>query len=118
MVRLYFRGKVEGHPGELYPRVGFIVTNMRKPAENVRAFYNQRGTVEQCIKEGKAAIKWTRLSCRSFAANADCGKSATSAGKMLSSRDLPTIPHCQCGQSGGHQQCAEGMSSCHPGNVG
>jgi hypothetical protein len=25
---------------------------------------------EQCIKEGKGAIKWTRLSCRSFAANA------------------------------------------------
>ncbi len=43
---------------------------MRKPAENVVAFYNQRGTAEQWIKEGKAAIKWTRLSCRSFAANA------------------------------------------------
>jgi hypothetical protein len=34
------------------------------------AFYNQRGTCEQSIKEGKGAIKWTRLSCRSFAANA------------------------------------------------
>ena len=34
------------------------------------AFYNQRGTAEQYIKEGKGAIKWTRLSCRSFAANA------------------------------------------------
>ena len=33
-------------------------------------FYNQRGTCEQWIKEGKAAIRWTRLSCRSFAANA------------------------------------------------
>lgn len=29
-----------------------------------------RGTCEQWIKEGKAAIRWTRLSCRSFAANA------------------------------------------------
>ena len=27
------------------------------------AFYNQRGTVEQQIKEGKNAINWTRLSC-------------------------------------------------------
>src|SRR5215204_4085291 len=27
-------------------------------------------TCEQYIKEGKNAIKWTRLSCRSFAANA------------------------------------------------
>jgi hypothetical protein len=33
-------------------------------------FYNQRGTCEQWIKEGKNAIKWTRLSCCSFAANA------------------------------------------------
>src|SRR6202047_905264 len=62
--------KVEWHPGELYPRVGFIVTNMSRPAENVGAFYNKRGTCEQWIKEGKGAIKWTRLSCRTFAANA------------------------------------------------
>jgi Transposase DDE domain group 1 len=62
--------KVEWHPGELYPRVGFIVTNMTRPAERVVAFYNQRGTAEQWIKEGKNAIKWTRLSCCSFAANA------------------------------------------------
>ncbi len=34
------------------------------------AFYNHRGTAEPRIKEGKGAIKWTRLSCRSFAANA------------------------------------------------
>jgi Transposase DDE domain group 1 len=61
--------KVEWHPGELYPRVGFIVTNLARPAERVVAFYNQRGTAEQWIKEGKGAIKWTRLSGRSFAAN-------------------------------------------------
>ncbi|MBM3395876.1 MAG: IS1380 family transposase [Betaproteobacteria bacterium] len=62
--------KVEWHPGELYPTVGFIVTNLTRSAERVVAFYNQRGTCEQWIKEGKGAIKWTRLSCRSFAANA------------------------------------------------
>ena len=62
--------KVEWHPGELYPRVGFIVTNMARPAANVVAFYNKRGTCEQWIKEGKGTIRWTRLSCRSFAANA------------------------------------------------
>ena len=61
--------KVEWHPSELYPRVGFIVTNLARPAERVVAFYNQRGTAEQWIKEGKGAIKWTRLSCRTFAAN-------------------------------------------------
>ncbi len=62
--------KVEWHPGELYPRVGFLVTNLARPAERVVAFYNQRGTAEQWIKEGKNAVKWTRLSCRTMVANA------------------------------------------------
>jgi hypothetical protein len=62
--------KVEWHPGELYPRVGFLVMNLCRPPERVVAFYNQRGTAEQWIREGKNAIRWTRLSCRSMAANA------------------------------------------------
>ena len=62
--------KVEWYPGELYPRVGFIVTNMARPAERVVMFYNHRGTAEQWIKEGKSAVSWTRLSCQSFKANA------------------------------------------------
>src|SRR4051795_9626905 len=62
--------KVEWHPGELYPRVGFLVTNLCRPPERVVAFYNQRGTAEQWIKEGKNAVNWTRLSCRSMRANA------------------------------------------------
>ncbi len=61
--------KVEWHPGELYPRVGFIVTNLSRPAERVVTFYNQRGTAEQHIKEGKNAINWTRLSCHGFRNN-------------------------------------------------
>ena len=62
--------KVEWHPGELCPRIGYIVTNMARPAERVVAFYNQRGTAEQHIREGKNAVKWTRLSCRTFRNNA------------------------------------------------
>ena len=62
--------KVEWHPGELVPHVGYIVTNLSRPAERVVAFYNHRGTAEQWIKEGKYAIKWTRLSCRKFRGNA------------------------------------------------
>jgi hypothetical protein len=62
--------KVEWHPGELYPRVGFIVSNLPRSPEGIVAFYNQRGTCERHIKEGKNAIKWTRLSCRTFSANA------------------------------------------------
>jgi hypothetical protein len=61
--------KVEWHPGELVPRVGFVVTNLSRPAERVVAFYNHRGTAEQYIKEGKYAIKWTRLSCGKFRNN-------------------------------------------------
>jgi hypothetical protein len=45
--------KVEWHPGELYPRVGFIVTNLARSAEGVVAFYNHRGTCEQYIEEGQ-----------------------------------------------------------------
>jgi hypothetical protein len=60
--------KVEWHAGEPYPRVGLIVTNLARLAERVVAFYNQRGTAEQWIREGKGAIKWIRLSCRTFAA--------------------------------------------------
>src|SRR5271169_771314 len=35
--------KVEWHPGELYPRVGFIVTNMARPAESVVTTKPTRG---------------------------------------------------------------------------
>ena len=61
--------KVQWHAGELFPRVGFIVTNLRWKSNNVVRFYNKRGTAEQWIKEGKYAINWTRLSCHGFADN-------------------------------------------------
>src|SRR3954467_9471686 len=51
--------KVEWHQGELYPRVGFILTNLTRPAERISKFYNGRGTAEQWIKEGKLALRWT-----------------------------------------------------------
>ena len=61
--------KVEWHQGELFPRVGFIVTNLSAKAKGVVHFYNGRGTAEQWIKEGKYALNWTRLSCHRFDAN-------------------------------------------------
>jgi len=61
--------KVQWHQGELFPRVGFIVTNLGGSASHVVNFYNRRGTAEQWIKEGKHAVRWTRLSCHSFDAN-------------------------------------------------
>jgi len=80
--------KVEWHPGDLYPRVGVIVTNVSRPAERVVAFYNKRGTREQGIKDGKAAIEWTRLSCGTFAANG----SALASCPHLQSREFPAHP--------------------------
>jgi hypothetical protein len=32
-------------------------------------FYNKRGTAEQWIKQGKQAVKMTRLSCHRFRSN-------------------------------------------------
>jgi hypothetical protein len=61
--------KVEFHFGELFPRVGFIVTNLTAASRAVVRFYNKRGTAEQWIKEGKQAVKMTRLSCHRFRAN-------------------------------------------------
>ena len=61
--------KLEWHQGELFPRVGFIVTNLSYPTIGIVRFYNGRGTAEQRIKEGKYALNWTRLSCHKFVAN-------------------------------------------------
>jgi hypothetical protein len=61
--------KIEWHKGELFPRVGFIVTSLGVSRRRVVEFYNGRGTAEQWIKEGKNAVKWTRLSCHDFADN-------------------------------------------------
>jgi hypothetical protein len=61
--------KVEWHCDELFPRMGFIVTNLNRRAPQVVRFYNKRGTAEQWIKEGKIALTWTRLSCHDFRDN-------------------------------------------------
>ncbi len=39
--------RIEWHPGEIFPRVGFIVTNLAVAPDWVVRFYNQRGTAEQ-----------------------------------------------------------------------
>jgi Transposase DDE domain group 1 len=61
--------KIEHLAGDLFPRVGFIVTNLRLPSRSVVGFYNKRGTAERWIEEGKQAIHWTPLSCHRFRAN-------------------------------------------------
>jgi Transposase DDE domain group 1 len=61
--------KVEFHFGELFPRVGFIVTNLGLRNRAVVRFYNKSGMAEQWVKEGKQAAHWTRLSCHRLRAN-------------------------------------------------
>jgi len=51
------------------PARTLIVTNLRRSARKVVKFYNGRGTAEQWVKEGKNAVKWTRLSCHDFVDN-------------------------------------------------
>ena len=42
---------------------------LRRDEERVVKFYNGRGVAEQWIKEGKNAVKWTKLSCHDFVDN-------------------------------------------------
>jgi hypothetical protein len=53
----------------LFPRVGFVVTNPETDSRAVVRFCNKRGTAEQWIREGKQAVKITRLSCHRFRFN-------------------------------------------------
>ena len=61
--------KVEFHCGELFPRVGFIVTNLETDSRAVVRFYSRRGTAEGWIKESMQAVEMTRLSCHRFRSN-------------------------------------------------
>ena len=53
-------GKIEWHDGELFPRIGFIVTNSKLAVGNAVKAYNGRGDEENRIKEGKTAVGGTR----------------------------------------------------------
>jgi hypothetical protein len=48
---------IEWHDGELFPRIGFILTNSKLPAGKVAKVYNGRGDVENRIKEGKNTLR-------------------------------------------------------------
>ncbi len=61
--------KIEWHRGELFPRIGFVVTNSRLTAGRVVKVYNGRGDVENRIKEGKNTLRWDKTSCQRFEAN-------------------------------------------------
>jgi len=84
--------KIESHPGELFAKTGYIVTNLPFAPKELFRFYNQRGTAEQHIKEGKNAITWTRLSCKRFRNNEvklQLHALAYNLGVFLQGADLP-----------------------------
>ena len=53
--------KVEHHPGELFPRVRFIVTNLTLPSRAVVRFYNKRGTAGSGSTGAPAATAYKLL---------------------------------------------------------
>jgi Transposase DDE domain group 1 len=61
--------KIEWHGGELFPSIGFIVTNSKLSAGKVVKVYNGRGDVENRIKERKNTLRWDKTSCHRFFAN-------------------------------------------------
>ena len=61
--------KVEWHQGELFPRVGFIVTNLNWRAKHVVRFYNGEVPPSSGSRRARLAMKWTRLSCHDFRDN-------------------------------------------------
>lgn len=61
--------KIEWNSGELFPRIGFIVSNSRLTAGEIVKVCNGRGEVENRIKEGKNTLRWDKTSCHSFDAN-------------------------------------------------
>ena len=61
--------KIKWHQGELFPRIGFVVTNSRLPAGKVIKIYNGRAEIENRIKVGKNTLRWDKTSCQRFEAN-------------------------------------------------
>jgi len=61
--------KIEWHEGELFPRIGFIVTNSRLAAGKGVKVYNGRAEIENRIQEGKNTLRWDKTRCTRFEAN-------------------------------------------------
>jgi len=61
--------KIEWHERELFPRVGFIVTNSRLAPRKLVKVYNRRAEIEDRIKEGKSTLQWDKTSRQRFEAN-------------------------------------------------
>jgi hypothetical protein len=45
------------HESELFPQIGFVVTNSRISVEKVIKLYHRRAEIENRIKEGKNTLR-------------------------------------------------------------
>ncbi|MGO8784530.1 MAG: transposase [Syntrophobacteraceae bacterium] len=71
--------KIEWHVGELFPRVGFIVTNSYLEAHKVITIYNGRAEIENRIKKGKNTLRWDKTN---LAGRGDCRQSSKASRRM------------------------------------
>ena len=90
--------KVEWHPGELYPRVGFIVTNLSRPAERVVASTTSAGRASN--GSSKARERSSGRGCHAArspptlrpagwsATTASCAMAATSSSRFAVPKEL------------------------------
>ena len=69
--------KIEWHVGELFPRVGFIVTNSNLEAHKVITIYNGRAEIENQDKRGKEHPQMGQDELPSV-----CGKSSKASRRM------------------------------------
>jgi hypothetical protein len=62
--------RIAWHENELFPQIGFVVTNSRISVEKVIKLYHRRAEIENRIKEGKNTLRWDKTSCHRFESNA------------------------------------------------
>ncbi len=61
--------RIAWHESELFPQIGFVVTNSRISVEKVIKLYHRRAEIENRIKEGKNTLRWDKTSCHRFESN-------------------------------------------------
>ena len=61
--------RIAWHENELFPRIGFVVTNSRISVEKVIKLYNRRAEIENRIREGRNTLRWDKTSCHRFESN-------------------------------------------------
>ncbi|KPJ75346.1 MAG: hypothetical protein AMK72_14290 [Planctomycetes bacterium SM23_25] len=98
--------KIERHKGEWFPRVGFLVTNLRRPSWRVVKFYNGRGTARPEADGARKDPKPPRKSLTNprdkeiLALDAPGRSWEYPLGEMSEERDLDCIGEVSCRVAG------------------